>query len=120
MTKICVSIGSAALLGSTLVLMFAGPATAWAADGGANPVVVAPKANQVGYLPGAEKGFTIVAGGAVTAGSPFEVRSSMDVLVYSGNLDAATVNETAATGEMVLRGDFSSLAAPGTYVIVVG
>src|SRR5262245_11658883 len=121
MTRICISIGCAALLASILLLMVAAPAIAWGADGGvANPVVLTPKTNQVGYLPDAEKGFTIVAGGAVTGGSPFQVRTSTDTLAYSGHLDPDTVNETAAVGEIVLRGDFSSLATPGMYVVVVG
>jgi len=108
------------LLAPSLLLMLAIPATSWAQDGGAGSTLPSPKANQVGYLPDAEKGFTIVARGAVTGGSPFQVRSSTDELAYTGQLEPNVVNETAAAGELVLRGDFSALATPGTYVVVVG
>lgn len=101
----------AALLGVGLTLA---SATAWGAD-----PVASPKTNQVGYLPNAGKSFTIVAAGPVTAGAAFEVLTSVGAPAYSGKLESSTVNETVATGETVLRGDFSSLAAPGTYVVVV-
>ena len=104
---------------SWLLLILAVPNTVWGSDGGADPIILTPKTNQVGYLPDAEKGFTIVAGGAVTGGSSFQVRTSADVLAYSGQLESDTVNETAAAGETVLRGDFSPLATPGTYVVVL-
>jgi endoglucanase len=111
---------SLAFLASCSLPIVGVPVVAWGADAGADPVVLTPKTNQVGYLPDAEKGFTIVAGGAATGGSSFEVRTSADMLAYTGQLESDTVNETAATGETVLRGDFSPLTTPGTYVVVVG
>ena len=109
-----------ALLTPNVLLMVGAPTIAWAADGGANQVVPTPKTSQVGYLPDAEKGFSIIAGGDVTGGSSFQVRSSTDELAYTGQLEPNAVNEMAAVGELVLRGDFSPLTAPGTYVVVAG
>ena len=109
-----------ALLASSVSLVLAVPAVAWGADGGTDPMVLTPKTNEVGYLPDAEKGFTIVAGGAATGGSSFQVLTSSNALAFTGQLESNTVNETAAAGETVLRGDFSTLTTPGTYVVAVG
>jgi endoglucanase len=108
-----------ALLAPNVLLLVAAPAIAWGADGGTDPIVLSPKTNQVGYLPDGEKSFTIVATGTVIPGSPFQVRSSAGMVAYAGELEADTVDETAANGEIVLRGDFSPLAMPGTYGVSV-
>jgi hypothetical protein len=79
----------AAFLASCLVLIVGVPAVARGADGGADPVVLTPKTN---------------AGWAVTGGSPFQVRTSADMLAYTGHLELDTVNESSVAGEAAQRG----------------
>jgi endoglucanase len=87
-------------------------------------VYATPKVNQVGYLPSARKIFVIVAAGdtaTAKVGDTFTVNDATTGAVkMTGTLAGPTVDDTASSGEVVLQGDFSTLVAPGHYVVKVG
>lgn len=82
------------------------------------------KVNQVGYTTAAEK-YTTVTGWyedmtAIGAGTAFQVRRATDnAVVFAGTLALVTNFDQFVSGEKVLTGDFTSLAAPGTYYVTV-
>jgi endoglucanase len=83
--------------------------------GAAQPAAAAEaiQVNQLGFLPGAHKLAVVPAGGA----SRFALKDGAGKTVYEGSLGAAATWD--ASGEKVRLADFSKLAAPGTYRIVV-
>ncbi|NTV52063.1 MAG: hypothetical protein HGA76_03495 [Candidatus Firestonebacteria bacterium] len=75
-----------------------------------------PKTNQLGYLPNAEKTFSVVAS-AVHAGETFAIVDAAGNTAYSGQIPEAPLNNFPETGESIFRGDFSALQTPGTYAV---
>lgn len=78
------------------------------------------KVNQLGYLPVSEK-YANISGFAdeltVDPGTMFYVKRATDKrIVYRGSLSLVTEYDIAS-GERVLRADFSRLRTPGTYYI---
>ncbi|MGA2448917.1 MAG: glycoside hydrolase family 9 protein [Polyangiaceae bacterium] len=85
-----------------------------------NPVIGTPKVNQVGYLPSAGKAFHITVGAPAQPGDTFSVLDAVTgQAVMAGALASSAVDDTTASGESVLAGDFSSLTTPGQYMISV-
>jgi endoglucanase len=84
-----------------------------------NPVIAAPKVNQIGYLPSAGKTFHVTLGSPAQPGDAFSVLSSTEQAVMTGTLATSAFDDTDSTGESVLTGDFSALAAPGQYAVSV-
>jgi endoglucanase len=84
--------------------------------GGAEPPVYVPdtgprvRVNQVGYLPDAPKGATIVT--EATEPMPWQVADASGVVVASG--DTAPRGVDAASGQRVHTVDFSDVTTPGT------
>ncbi|MCL6591644.1 MAG: glycoside hydrolase family 9 protein [Firmicutes bacterium] len=81
------------------------------------------KVNQVGYLPLGEK-YALVTGFdgmlKAAAGTGFQVKRASDgKTVYSGVLTLVSDYEPVASGERVLKANFSRLMIPGTYYISV-
>jgi len=80
------------------------------------------KINQVGYTTAAEK-YTAVTGWyedmtAIGAGTAFQIKRATDNSVaFSGTLALVTNYDQFVSGEKVLTGDFTTLAAPGTYYV---
>ncbi len=88
---------------------------------GPEPPVVfpTPKVNQVGYYPDARKLFVIVASSA-QPGDAFSVNdAATGASVLTGAIAGPIVDDTPSSGEEVVTGDFSALAAPGRYVVNV-
>jgi hypothetical protein len=83
--------------------------------GAAQPAAAAEaiQVNQLGFLPGAHKLAVVPAGGA----SRFALKDGAGKTVFEGSLGAAATWD--ASGEKVRLADFSKLATPGTYRIVV-
>jgi endo-1,4-beta-xylanase len=78
-----------------------------------------PKVNQLGYLPGAVKIFTITAD-SVTSGQRFSVVDNNGSEVYSGNLENLLVDDSEISGEKVYRGNFTSFNQEGFFRIKSG
>lgn len=78
-----------------------------------------PKINQLGYLPGASKIFSIVSDSAKT-GQDFKIIDHKNAEVFTGKLSLQIINDTEISGEKVLTGDFSNFSTPGNYKIKVG
>jgi hypothetical protein len=105
----------------------ASPATFWVADirftANVNePSFPAIKVNQLGYTTKAEK-YALVSGFAdeltADAGTAFTVKQAdTGAEVYRGALTLVNALDDIS-GEKVLKADFSSLTAPGSYVIAV-
>jgi len=82
------------------------------------------KINQVGYTTAAEK-YTTVSGWyedmtGYATGTPFQVkRVSDNAVVHSGTLTLVTNFDPYVSGEKILSGDFTAVAAPGTYYVSV-
>ncbi|HVO76284.1 MAG TPA: glycoside hydrolase family 9 protein, partial [Ignavibacteriaceae bacterium] len=83
-----------------------------------NIILLEPKVNQIGYLPG-EKKYFCVASETASAGDEFFIVDLSEDTVYSGTLSGSPVNDVASSGEFVWKIDFSSLAIPGTYKIKI-
>ncbi len=90
-----------------------------AAQAGANPIFVAPKVNQVGYLPASPKFFSMTVGEGAGP-QPFVVEDLAGAVVLRGVAGGTIFDERASAGEFVRQGDLSSVRAPGTYRIRVG
>ncbi len=78
-----------------------------------------PKVNQLGYLPNANKEFSIVADSVVPE-QEFIILNTENEPVYSGNLGKNVFDDTEISGEMVFKGDFSQFQSAGNYKIKVG
>jgi endoglucanase len=105
--------GSAGLLG------LAAAERSWA-EPSSNPVVTAPKLNQVGFLPNAPKRFVMTVSPADTQPHAFRVENAAGQSVFEGSLDPAVHDVSQTAGEFVRTGDFSALAVPGNYRVGVG
>ncbi|MCL6632439.1 MAG: glycoside hydrolase family 9 protein [Alicyclobacillus herbarius] len=68
--------------------------------------------NQLGYLPGAKKGFV-----TDCSAETFAVYDAHGWCIYEGRLEEPT--PSAISGEVVRRGDFSPVRAPGQYKLVI-
>ncbi|HFC12711.1 MAG TPA: glycoside hydrolase, partial [Anaerolineae bacterium] len=87
------------------------------------PAFPAVKINQLGYPLNSAK-YAYVSGFAdeMTAreGTPFEVREiGNNQIAYSGELELVTAFDAGASGEYVLRADFSPITTPGDYYLAV-
>lgn len=83
--------------------------------------ILAPKVNEIGYLPQDTKTLHVTASDAAAPGAAVTiVDSTSGQTVWSGTLSPSAIDDTASTGELVLSGDFSALSTPGTYVAEVG
>ena len=78
-----------------------------------------PKANQVGYLPSDSKFFSVITQTS-NVGDPFYVINSIGTTVYTGALAGPSYDDGPSSAETVVRGDFSTLSAPGTYTVAAG
>jgi hypothetical protein len=86
----------------------------------ANVVLATPKTNQVGYVPQSTKVF-VIAASAASPGQAFQIQSKAGgEAVFEGLLGDAAIDDTAASGESVLQGDFSAFMTPGVYRVMVG
>lgn len=83
-----------------------------------NQIILVPKTNQVGYLPGEEKYFCAPSACAA-AGDTFHVLDSLGNIVYSSSISGTPTNDTGSTGEYVWKIDFSEFRTPGTYKMEV-
>ena len=108
MTHVCLAAAA-----SVLIAMFALGAQP------ASPVFPHPKVNQVGYLPDGPKRF-VIAAESVRPGDPFQVLDEAGAVVHEGRLGAEPFDDTASSGEVVLRGDFSAFRQQGRYRVRVG
>jgi endoglucanase len=85
-----------------------------------DPIVAVPKVNQLGYLPSGDKTFHVTVGAPAQPGGPFSILdATTGRAVMNGTLSATAVDDTAVSGESVLVGDFSTLAATGRYLVSV-
>ncbi len=85
----------------------------------ANPVDFRPKVNQLGFLPDAEKYFSIISPNALP-GQKFSVVNAGDLKITGeGKLSDKLYDDVAASGEKVLRGYFSEFTHSGSYRIKV-
>src|SRR5579883_2317050 len=84
-----------------------------------NVIVPMPKVDGEGYLPNATKRF-FISGPQAVPDSTFRVMDLTGHVVYSGKLGDAAIDDMAASGEMVVAGDFSHIKKPGVYRIEVG
>jgi endoglucanase len=86
----------------------------------ANVILEGPKVNQLGYLPEAAKYFVVseVPGG-LKKGDAFKVLDAKGKTAFTGTLKADALDDKAATGEKVFRGDFSGLKKPGLYTVEI-
>lgn len=83
--------------------------------------ILAPKVNQIGYLPLDAKTLHVTTSDAAAPGSAVAiVDSNSGQTVWSGILSSSAIDDTASTGEFVLSADFSALSTPGTYVATIG
>lgn len=83
--------------------------------------ILAPKVNQIGYLPLDAKTLHVTASDAAAPDASVTiVDSNSGQTVWSGTLSSSAIDDTASTGEFVLSADFSALSTPGTYVAKVG
>ncbi len=85
-----------------------------------NPKLYPPKINQLGYLPKAEKKFTILADSIKPNDSFQIIDHSTSEIVFSGNLSNEEIDGETLHGETVLRGDFTSCENTGRYRVKVG
>ena len=81
------------------------------------------KVNQLGYIEDGAK-YAYVTGFeeelTARAGTPFEVREvGNNQVAYSGELELVSEFDAGASGERVLRADFSPLTTPGDYYMAV-
>ncbi|MGD0565961.1 MAG: glycoside hydrolase family 9 protein, partial [Candidatus Goldiibacteriota bacterium] len=83
-----------------------------------NVIIPNPKVNQLGYLPGAKKYFTVVTNTAST-GDTYRIFDSSGNTMMTATITAAPFDDRLSTGEGVLLTDFSSFTSPGTYHISV-
>jgi endoglucanase len=83
-----------------------------------NVIILKPKANQLGYLPGAKKYFTVVTNTA-SAGDTFWIFDAGGNTAMMGTVTGSPFDDRQSTGEGVYKVDFSSVTAPGTYHVAV-
>lgn len=81
-----------------------------------NHIILEPKTNQVGYLPGEEKYFCVVSNIAA-AGDAFHILDSLGNSVDSGSISGTPIDDFESTGEHVWKIDFSGFNTPGTYKV---
>ena len=85
------------------------------------PVFPPIKVNQLGYTPNSPK-YALVSGFSdvmlANAGDTFDVRDSSGSVVYSGALTLVTDND-GATGERILKADFSDFTTAGDYYLTI-
>ncbi|MGD0337224.1 MAG: glycoside hydrolase family 9 protein [Bacteroidota bacterium] len=81
-----------------------------------NVIILEPKVNQLGYLPGEKKYFCIVSDIA-SVGDTFHILNSSNDTVLTGTISGTPINDTASTGENVWKVDFSSLNISENYII---
>jgi hypothetical protein len=79
-----------------------------------NVILPAPKVNQVGYLPDAEK-FFVVSEPHAKSGAAFRLLDDKDRSVFEGKLSKDVIDDLASTGEKVFRGDFTKFKIIGRY-----
>lgn len=85
----------------------------------ANPVDFRPKINQLGFLPDAEKYFSIISPNALP-GQKFSIVNADDLKIAAeGKLSDKLFDDVAASGEKVLRGYFSEFKQTGSYRIKI-
>ncbi len=78
-----------------------------------------PKINQTGYLPKAPKEFSVIAD-SVSGGQDFYVENENGDVVFTGIIEASSIDDMEVSGEVVFRGDFSELTEPGRFCVRVG
>jgi endoglucanase len=83
-----------------------------------NVIVPQPKINQLGYLPGAKKYFTVVTNTA-SAGDTYRIFDSSGNTAVTGTIPGAPFDDRPSTGEGLFQVDFSGLSAPGTYHVAI-
>ncbi|MBN1411465.1 MAG: glycoside hydrolase family 9 protein [Spirochaetales bacterium] len=77
-----------------------------------------PGVNQVGYLPSAEKYFTIISD-AAGKDDPFVITDSKRKKVFTGKVSGPLYDDTELSGEKVYRGDFSAFTGTGFFTITI-
>ena len=105
-----------ALMAAAPGLLAAGHALA----DGAGPASVAPRLNQLGFLPKAPKRFILPVAPGDIARRDFTVESLTGKAVFTGRLDDRVHDLTVTAGEHVRAGDFSAFVRPGRYRVKVG
>ena len=100
------------ILVGTAALVAAGAAQAATLD------AVAPRLNQVGYLPDSPKRFSLPVSSA--APRDFTVEDDDGQTVFTGRIETRVYDMTAAAGERVVVGDFSGLTTPGRFRVRMG
>lgn len=85
-----------------------------------NPILKAPKVNQVGYRPSDPKTFAVAqTPGGAQKDDPFRILNESGQVAFSGTVQGEAVDDTPSTGEKVFRVDFSGLTLPGRYTVEV-